>query len=81
MSPVERILDALERRGCGPRRTGSGWAALCPAHDDGSPSLSIAEGDDGRALVYCHAGCPTAAVLSALGLPFADLMPKEGRAR
>jgi KaiC/GvpD/RAD55 family RecA-like ATPase len=33
------------------------WLAPCPYHEDKSPSLSIGEGDDGRVLVHCHAGC------------------------
>jgi hypothetical protein len=45
----------------------------CPAHDDDRPSLSIAEGDDGRALLICYAGCPTTDVVEALGLTMADL--------
>jgi hypothetical protein len=49
--------------------------ARCPAHDDKNPSLAIAEGDDGRALLTCHAGCATAAVVEALGLTMADLFP------
>src|SRR5438094_550718 len=31
--------------------------ARCPAHDDREPSLSIREGDHGKVLVCCHAGC------------------------
>ncbi len=27
---------------------GDGWTAMCPAHDDCAPSLSIRQGDDGR---------------------------------
>ena len=33
----------------------SGWQALCPAHDDHDPSLSIDMGDDGRILLHCFA--------------------------
>jgi AAA domain len=33
------------------------WQARCPFHDDTSPSLSISNGEDGRVLVHCHAGC------------------------
>jgi hypothetical protein len=29
----------------------------CPAHDDVKASLSVNEGDDGRVLLCCHAGC------------------------
>lgn len=41
----------------GARRTGKGWVARCPAHGDRSSSLSTAEGQDGRILLHCHAGC------------------------
>lgn len=50
------------------RRVGSGWIALCPAHDDRNPSLSVAVAHDGRVLVYCHAGCSQEAVIEALRL-------------
>lgn len=38
----------------------------CPAHDDRSPSLSVAQTRDGRPLVHCHAGCEQMAVITAL---------------
>ncbi|HXG31930.1 MAG TPA: hypothetical protein VNJ11_01085 [Bryobacteraceae bacterium] len=57
---AEEIARALSGR-----RSGRGWVARCPAHDDHTPSLSIAE-RDGRLLVHCHAGCPQAAVIEAL---------------
>ncbi len=50
----------------GARKVGAGWLARCPAHDDQNPSLSIKEGEDGRALVYCHAGCDQERVIEAL---------------
>ncbi len=65
-----KLLSRLENV----RPSGSGWSARCPAHHDLTNSLSIAAGDDGRALVYCHAGCDKADVLSALGMTMADLM-------
>lgn len=49
------------------------WKARCPAHDDRSPSLSIREGDDGRVLVYCHAGCSLSSILTVLKLGKRDL--------
>lgn len=53
------------------RRYGSrGWQAQCPAHDDGRHlSLSVANGRDGRRLMYCHAGCEFEDVRLALRLP------------
>jgi hypothetical protein len=46
-------------------RTGRGWTAPCPSHDDRTPSLSIVQADD-RVLVHCHAGCPQLTVIEAL---------------
>ena len=73
--PLRRLLDKLD----GVRRSGNGYAARCPAHDDRSPSLTIATGDGGRVLVRCMAGCDTADVLAAVGLAVADLFPDDPR--
>jgi hypothetical protein len=35
-------------------KSGRGWAARCPTHDDCTPTLSISEADDGKVLVRCH---------------------------
>lgn len=66
---VSRVLSRL----FGVKRSGDGWLARCPAHDDQHPSLSISEGDDGRVLLKCFGGCETEAVVRALGLSMADL--------
>lgn len=76
-TPVERFLAALRGHGHEPRKAGAGWCCRCPAHDDRTPSLSIATGDDGRALVNCHAGCPVDAVCGALGIAKADLFAER----
>jgi putative DNA primase/helicase len=52
-------------RGLNARRSGRNWTALCPAHDDSTPSLSITQADD-KVLVHCFAGCSQQAVLAAL---------------
>ena len=77
---VGDVLNRLSERGCRPKRSGNGqWNARCPAHDDRNPSLSIGEGDEGRILLECHAGCETAAVCAALDLTMADLSgPSSG---
>jgi hypothetical protein len=58
------------------RPNGSGWSALCPAHEDQHNSLTIAVGDKGI-LVCCHAGCPAEAVVAAVGLNLRDLFPND----
>ena len=69
---VEGFLSCLE----GVKRSGSDqYMALCPAHEDRKPSLSIGLGDDDRILIHCHAGCETSDVLDALGMTFRDLRP------
>ncbi len=42
--------------------------ALCPAHDDRTPSLSVSEGPHGKALAKCFAGCKFEDIRDALGL-------------
>jgi len=69
--PVEKILDRLE----GVIQSNGSWKALCPAHDDKEPSLSVSEGDDDRALLHCFAGCDNEEILAALRLGMGDLFP------
>lgn len=71
-SPIELVLAKLPDA----KRNQKGWIARCPAHEDRNPSLSIATGADGRALLRCHAGCTVEAIVNALGLTLADLMPR-----
>ena len=61
----------------GAKRSGKGWIAKCPAHEDRSPSLSITEGRDGRVLIKCHAGCPTVDIVGTVGLGLRDLFPES----
>lgn len=62
---VAWLLGVLDAVGSGP--TGA-RQRQCPAHPDTAPSLSIGQGDDGRALIHCHAGCTWTAVLTSLAL-------------
>lgn len=70
---LEQFLIGSDLKGL--RRCASGYLALCPAHEDHAPSLSIDEGDDGRILLHCWAGCETCDIVIALGLRWADLFP------
>lgn len=69
----QRFVRALEGNGCR-----DGRQFRCPAHDDHKPSLSVAEGDDGRVLLTCHAGCRPEDIVAALGLTMADLFTPNG---
>lgn len=72
---VERFIAKLS----GVRRSGDGWIAYCPCRsDDGRPTLSVAEGRDGRVLATCHRGgtaCDLTEICAALDLELKDLHP------
>jgi len=57
----------------------------CPAHKDGRPSLRIRDGEQGRLLVHCHAGCDRQAILDRLrcerALPAAQVERDEAAER
>lgn len=65
---ISEFLDMLR----GVKRNGPAWTALCPAHEDRNPSLSVRE-NGGRILLHCHAGCRNEDILIAMGLTMADL--------
>ncbi|MBK60362.1 MAG: hypothetical protein CML01_16450 [Pseudomonas sp.] len=67
--PLSLLLERLK----GVKKNGERYAALCPAHRDNSPSLSLSRGRDGRALVHCYAGCETRDVLAAVGFELRDM--------
>ena len=59
------------------KRSGNGWEARCPAHKDSQASLSVDEGDDGRVLVKCHAGCQVADICYAMNVELKDLFQAD----
>jgi len=52
------------------------WVALCPAHNDHKPSLSIKydESND-KIILHCFAGCDVQDILCSIGLKMKDLYP------
>ena len=74
MNKAEIITQRLEMV----RKTGSNkWIARCPAHQDGTPSLSITEVSNGeRVLIHCHAGCGALDILESIGLDWSALYPE-----
>jgi hypothetical protein len=77
--PLRTVYDALDRAGCHPRGPQHKFTACCPAHDDRNASLSVGIGADGRALVWCHTGCPADEIVTALDLAWPDLFPPGHR--
>lgn len=73
--PIELILSRLEK--VSSNNGGGRYKALCPAHADRSPSLSICEGDDGRVLLHCFNGCRAEAIVSSVNLTMAELFCAE----
>jgi len=61
MVTAESVAKALSGR-----KIGSGWIAHCPGHDDNEPSLAISAGENGKVLIFCHAGCGQTMVIAAL---------------
>ena len=75
MSAAERLLSRLE----GVKATGADrWTALCPAHDDRRPSLSLRHAEE-RVLLHCWSGCAAGDIVAALGLSLADLFDDNER--
>jgi len=75
-SPFSLVLSNLQ----GARPIGGNGKqviARCPSHADQHPSLSVTEGEDGRVLLRCHAGCGTEAIVSAMNLRMTDIMPPK----
>jgi len=58
---AEELAKALNGK-----RSGDGWIARCPAHQDEHASLSLSAGSNGKILVRCHAGCEQTAVIQVL---------------
>ncbi len=50
----------------GASRSGAGWKAQCPCHGDRTSSLTLADGEDGKLLVKCHAGCDQSSLVDTL---------------
>lgn len=71
--PLDLLEERLNAKGCRPRRSGERITARCPAHDDRSPSLSVARGNTRDIVVHCHAGCASDAVMHALDVTWTDL--------
>lgn len=66
------LKDILTKVQKAKRLSDGSFMALCPAHDDKTPSLQITLNEN-KILLFCHAGCATEAVIQSLGLTMGDL--------
>jgi len=67
---AEDILPLLKKV----KRSGRGYTACCPAHEDRRPSLSIANGDRGL-MLHCFTGCSIGSIRAALGIQHTPYVP------
>lgn len=65
----EVVLPRLEAV----KKTGAGFSARCPAHEDRQASLSVSEGREHPVVFHCHAGCQPQDICAKLGLDWSDL--------
>ncbi|MGE0539823.1 MAG: MarR family transcriptional regulator [Dehalococcoidia bacterium] len=58
--------------------TGDGWTVEPPCHDSKSgKALHVSEGEDGRTLLHCFAGCSVDSIVKAVGQTMAILFPPQ----
>lgn len=62
MSELQNIARQLR----GVRLKSNSYLCHCPAHSDEKPSLTLTQGDDGKILFHCKAGCSQESVLAEL---------------
>lgn len=70
----ELVLPRLD----GIKKSGTGYMARCPAHDDGTASLSVSPGTTQPVVLHCHANCTPDDIIAKLGLTWTELSePQE----
>lgn len=80
MADVDVMRELILPRLDAVKKSGGGFSARCPAHDDGRASLSISPGTAQPVVLHCHAGCHADDILASLDLTWADLSnPRDER--
>lgn len=64
-------IDDIARR-FDAKRSGAGYMARCPAHEDDKASLGLSQ-KDGKILLHCFTGCSTEDIVRAKNLTMKDL--------
>lgn len=77
-APSDALRELVLPRFDNVRMSGGSYMVRCPAHEDGTASLSLSRGDTHPVVFKCHAGCDTADILDRLGITWADILtPRE----
>lgn len=78
MTDIDVMRELVLPRLDAVKKSGAGYMARCPAHDDGKASLSVSPGRDQPVVLHCHANCHPDDILARLDLTWADLSdPRE----
>lgn len=75
---INTFLRAFEKVRRSSHKDSNQYVALCPAHDDNKQSLSIKyDPSKDKIALWCHAGCRTEDVLSAVGKDWSAIQPEK----
>ncbi len=69
---TELLILLHSKTGYQPRMRSGGYTAICPAHSDKYPSLSVRECTD-RILMHCFTGCSIHEICDSLSIRISDL--------
>ncbi len=74
---IQNVLDRLQKV----RPSGTGYSAMCPAHSDSNPSLSVSLGDGQKVMLNCHKGCTAEQIVESIDLEMKDLWPTGAKGK
>jgi len=78
---LERLVGALEDKGCRPVQRGDRWEFFCPSHADGKNRAGEARQGNKGAVLCCHGPCSQGELFAALGLDPASLFDEAPKPR
>jgi hypothetical protein len=79
MNALDPLRELILPRLDAVKKSGAGFSARCPAHDDSTASLSLAPGRNQPVVLHCHAGCHPDDILGAVGLTWVELSEPDQR--
>ncbi len=73
MNAAEFLALVEGKTGHKAKQVRKGWSAHCPAHDDKESSLSVMDGNGGKVVMRCFAGCSFESIIASVNVPARDL--------